>query len=238
MNILYKNQRGDTAFPFTSSIPFPAQCISYIKLVLKTSTQIPLVTTIANKNRQLFIQLSTDSKYLGRFQLKDSLYDTIDNNQVFGFVQLAKMPVQDFYFHGKWLLDRSCYTYSMQLRGLQQAYVQNTCIKQGDLQLQFIGDFTIRQSSDSKVINIGRDTASTHQDYTENQRKQLSAVQSTTSRYVTSINDVSAKSVNIYSNDSTISVQNPIAISEDVYVMYINSLQGFPACLQESDSTQ
>lgn len=228
--IAYKNRHGTQTYPFTSTVPFPQGLIKDIKVVLKKSTKQPYISKISCGNNSLQIVLSTVEGCLGIFIYADSSWITLDNDQVFGFIQLAVEPSQVFSYTGIWRLHRSCYTFGNKLKGLQKISANGLALEAGRiLDIQLAGDLTIRQSAAPFIVNIGRDQ-DPHQQYTV----QMSAQQP----YITAVNGLPTSELILRSSDSSIKIQQPIQVqNSDVYVMYISTSKDFPHCSQwDSDS--
>ena len=228
--IPYKNSHGTQNYPFTAAVPFSQGLIKDIKIALKNSDKQPYVSKISCGNASLQIVLNTISGYLGTFIYSGNPWITLDNDNVFGFVQLAVQPTKTFSYTGIWRLHRGCYTFGSQLRGLQSVSANGlSLVPSRILDVQLAGDLTIRQATEPFKVNIGRDLQP-HQQYTT----QMSAQQP----YITQVNVLPTSELILNSSNSSIEVQAPIQVqNSDVYVMYINTLQGFPRCSQwESDS--
>lgn len=241
----YKPEKGVDIYPFISSIPFPSGCIIDIKLALKSTNQTPYVTAVASKQNYFSIQLQTDHVYIGNFLYTDNKWITLNNQHVFGFVLLGTIPVNTFYFTGKWSLQRSCYTFPVELDGLKKASFSGLSLEPSDiLNLAISGDLSLRQRSDSQasnstsdsafqVVNIGRDQAA-HEQYTE------SGNQPTT--FVKTINGISADELVLETSDSTIDILSVQEKNDQTSVIYIKTKESFPACpqwtIKQSDSEQ
>lgn len=228
--IPYKNSHGTQNYPFTSAVPFPEGLIKDIKIVLKNSEKQPYVSKLSCGKNSLQITLNNTDMYLGTFTYQGIPWITLDNDNVFGFVQLAVQPQETFSYTGIWRLYRSCYTFSSKLQGLHKASADGLSItKSRILNIQLAGDLTIRQTAESFKVNIGRD-AQPHQQYTI----QINAEQP----YITQVNGFPTSQLRLKSSDSSIEIGEPVQVqNSDVYVMYISTLQGFPRCSQwESDS--
>ena len=230
MSIL-NNDSDLQQFPFTSYTPFPVGLIQNIQIVLKDSSQVPFVSTIGSSQGVFTIQLQTRDSYLGTFSYSGSLWLTLNNQHVFGFVKLTTLPVESFNFSGKWYLRRPCYNYAVQLKGLQQVCFDELPMQSAQiLDLQFTGDFAIQRSSDSaQVFNIGRNADQTYGQYTQGGYS--------TQDCVTTIQGFQRKELIFQSSDSSIIVKNPVEAGTGVYIMYINTTEQFKNC-DPSDSNE
>lgn len=223
--IPYKNSHGTQSYPFIDKVPFPQGLIKDIKVVLKNGDKQPYISKISCGKGSLQIVLNTISGCLGTFIYQGSPWITLDNDAVFGFVQLVVQPTEDFSYTGIWRLYRGCYTFGSQLHGIQRASANGLSLASSRiLNVQLAGDITIRQTTEPFKVNIGRDLQP-HQQYTSQLR--------TSQPYITQVNGLSTTQLIINSSNSSIEVQAPIQVqNSDIYVMYINTLQNFPRCSQ------
>lgn len=229
--LTYKPEVGTDLYPFLHKVPFPQGCIADIKIALKNTNQTPYITAINSAKDFFSIQIQTKNKYIGTFLYAGDLWITVNNNNAFGFILLNITPTNVFSYTGKWYLERCCYTFPVQLQGIKKVFFNGLSLNQQQiLNLNFAGDITIRDNSDSKsaIINIGRD-ANAHEDYTTTNN------QPTT--FIKSIRGIKADSVIFQSSDSTIEVSPILEKKRSTYVLYINTKSPFPACPQwDSDS--
>lgn len=228
----YRPEAGADLYPFLQKTPFPTGCITYIKLALKNTYQVPFITSIHSDQNYFSIELQTQHTYIGNFLYDDNQWITLNNQNVFGFVLLGVVPTEKFSYSGKWNIHRTCYTFPIHLQGLQKASFSGLSVQPSQiLSLVLAGDLTLRDNSDSSknTINIGRDSTD-HLQYTKD------GFQPTT--YVKSINGIIADSFIITSSDSSIEVLPVLNKGNDTYVIYLNTKRSFPACPQwaQSDS--
>lgn len=183
------------------------------------------VSSVYSNKGQFALELSSAARYLLTFVYTGSLWLPSRSNDAFGFLKLRHTPDRYFkYLNKHWKLSKNCYTKPIVRKGLQSLYVEGIKLPQEDiLQLRTGGQmqtaYTI--ASDSVVLNIGRSEQQTDGYYQTPQN---------TEYYITSVNGYSVSKLTIASSDSTIVIDGPLPVSDDVYVLYVKSLKGFPIC--------
>ena len=207
--------------------------IKDIKVALRTKADSVYVSSISGSQQSFILNLSTQKQFLGSFQYKGNLWITLGNANVFGFVQLNHLPTSNFHYTGKWHLDKGCYTFPVTLQGLSSVKVNNTQLyPDTQLQIKLTGNLkTFKEQSDTCVIKRA-------ETFLVNPLEEAQGY----SGYVTSVNGFQCIALNITSSDSSILIQDLKNLTDNTYVLNIDTTKDFPTCKQqqrdESDSIQ
>lgn len=214
-------------YPFLQSVPFPVGFIKNIKIVLKKSKQIPYISSIISLQGQLFVQISTKSKNLGSFVYEDNLFININNQQIYGFIQLSHSPIQVFSYQGTFNIHRSCYVYSVILQGCDSININNQKFSiPRILNIQVEGDASIKVIDN--VITIRRN----NQDFFNYFIKQPD-----TTTYVSSVNNNVCEEINIIAQSPSIIISQPV-FKNNNYTIYISTDKDFPVCAEQKEDQE
>ena len=218
---------------FTSNYFSEQPIIESIRLALLQSDSISnvFVSGIYSQPGKFAVQLNSNKRHLLTFTYEGSLWIPARSSAAFGFLKLKKVPEQSFkYVNQHWDLHSNCYTTPIRRLGLQSLCVNSIPLPASDvLQLRTGGEIEVQYEtvSDSVIVNIGRAAQQTQGYYQLPQNTQY---------YIRSVNGRAVSKLWIKSSDSTIGIEGPVPVSDDVYALYIKTTGGFPTCPQWSDS--
>ena len=218
-----------SVYPFIQAVPFPSGLIKNIKLAIKPAAvvyglPIPFVSAVQIKNRTMQVQIATDQLVLGTFQLENTTFDCIDNNLVYGFVQLSVPPSIQCSFRGKFKLHNSCYTYPVQLGGLQHLKINNQVYQAPTiLTIRVTGDAAV-SVSDSIVISRTDDPLYTYFDKS-----------APTQSVVTSVDGIQCGALQISTAFSSVNISDVVQGQNGRYIIFIDTTNEFPTCDRQAD---
>lgn len=218
-------------YPFTCTVPFPVGIIKNIKIALKISRDIPFISALVKTEQVFTIQISTKQKVLGSFIDQGDTFINLNNDQIYGFIQLGVYPPSNMNYTGQFNIHKSCYTYSVPLQGLKQLEINNKKYKCEDiLKVSVSGDCQIVQDVDCITISRSKDSL---YDYFQKQPKNIP--------YIVSIDNVVCQQLHIegmtIDKDNIIQVDKPVLRNQKNYVLYIRTSQNFPTCEQQRRDT-
>lgn len=219
---LYSNT-ADLTYPFSSNIPFEVGLIQDIKIVVKKQVEEIFVTSIATSQKSFILHISSQSQYLGAFEYKDNLWITLNNQNIFGFVLLNHVPIKKQSYSGKWYLYKQCVTYTTQLRTPDSIYINSDSITDIDiLNLNILGNLQYSIDGNTVIISRSEDALTNYYDINIEQAS-----------YITKVNNVQCKYLNIISSDSSIQISGPTKLSNNSYYLFINTLDTQLACQKQ-----
>ena len=202
-----------------------------VALLQSDSVSGVFVSGIYSQPGKFAVQLNSNKKHLLTFTYDGSLWIPARSEVAFGFLKLKAVPQQSFkYVNKKWYLHSNCYTTPIHRTGLQSLCVNSRKLPTSDvLQLRTGGEIEVQYEtvSDSVIVNIGRSTQQTQGYYQLPQNTQY---------YIGSVNGRAVSKLWIKSSDSTIGIEGPVPVSDDVCALYVKTTGGFPTCPQWSDS--
>lgn len=218
--VSYGNTQS-SVYPFICNIPFPLGIIKNIKIALKNSIDTPFVSSIVKTSQTFAIEISTVQKVLGSFIYNGNNFINLNNQQIYGFIQLGFYPVKDINCIGKYYIHKSCYTYAVDLEGIKTLKINNkSYVCPRILKIDVNGDCNL--TSEDNIITIARSQEPLYSYF------QKSA---DNTQYVLSINSTPCQSLFLHNNQQAIiHINNPELRKDNSYVIYISTSQEFPVC--------
>lgn len=218
------NNRESFIYPFIDSIPFPSGMIRNIKIALKTDNNTPFVSSIIKVGDSFSIQLSNSQKVLGQFIYEGDNFINLNNQNIYGFIQLGYCPEEEMNYRGRFQIHRSCYTQPVYLEGIEELNINNKNVQCPNiLKLKCKGECTLQVAGTD--VRLKR---------TQNPSYSFFQKANDQYNYVLTINGQQCQQLIIKSDAyKIIQVNKATERPEKTYVIYINTSDGFPTCQRQ-----